>query len=121
MSDPSSLEPFVKSLLLHNPDKTNFLLVIEVNMTLLAKQGDEEGVKVLCAFKKLYLADKLANPASVVRVARKLREKAREGKETSQLLPSEERSKIIQEEEIVFKTYSLEEAKELEINDQLEW
>ena len=121
MNELNSLEPVIKNLLLRCPDKANFLLVIDTNMALLAQTGDEEGVKILCQFKRLYLDKKLANPSSIVRVARKLREKAREGKESSQLLPSAERSKIIAQEEINFKTYSLKETRVREINDQMEW
>lgn len=125
MKELNTIEPVVKSLLLVDPDKTNFLLAIETNMVLLSRAGDQEAIGVLHSFKKLYLEKKLANPASIVRVARKLREKAREGKETDNILPSSEREEAIANQELRFKTYSLEETMALnekrDINDQMDW
>lgn len=46
-------------------------------------------------------------PVGTVRVARKLREEARDGKESIKLLPSAERQQVIdQEEEIYYEKYS---------------
>lgn len=120
MAHPSTLEPVIKTLLLKDPDQTNFLLVINAQMTLLARRGDEPAVKLMCQFKQLYLDGKLANPESIVRVARKLRERARQEEESINLLPSEERIGELSAGEKIFRDYSLED-KQRDINEQWEW
>ena len=121
MTDLEPLELIVKSLLLSDPDKTNTLLFIETNIVRLSRMNHQEGVMLFSSLKKLYLNNKLANPESIARAARKLRERARAGQESNKLLPSDERVEIIEKEELKFKTYSLADAKARDINERLEW
>ena len=102
--DLENIKESIKPLLIADPEISNFDLYLDYCIEVFDYLEEKEKAEKVRWFKELINSTKkIPAPASVARAARLLREEAREGKETAQLIPSQELTDLREELEEEYK------------------